>query len=108
MVDSNDGSNEHLNMVLFDSNLDEVRWVKLVCSNVEWSVDIEHRPGSSRTDSASGSCGDGCDVMSFDGKKVVILLKVESLLLSHEVFTLEIWGVDSHILKEYKMSLSLK
>ena len=57
MVDSEDDLSRYLNVFLVDSNLDEVRCVKFMCSNAS----IERDVISSETDSAVSSDEEGCD-----------------------------------------------
>ena len=67
MVDSEDDLSRCLNVFLVDSNLDEVRCVKFMCSNAS----IERDVISSETDSAVSSDEEGCDDFRCGVEKVV-------------------------------------
>ena len=57
MVDSIEDLNRCLNVILVDSNIDEMRCAKLL----HWNVDLECKSGFSITNSRKGSGKEGCD-----------------------------------------------
>ena len=82
MVDSIEDLNRCLNVVLINSNLDEIRCAKLL----HWNVDLECRSGFSITDSRKGSDEEGCGYFKHAGARtgdeLATWVKVELQLLS--------------------------